>query len=418
MISWNTFGNRTVPALIAVFLALNPFPHVTALQAISFNLALFLLVVLILSRSAEFTFRTPFTWILAVYLGWSFASIFWSHDRANSLHDVYTHLLNYVVLFYILVNVFNTEKRFILLVKTIVISTAVFSIAAIAYFYFAGGNPLSARFLPDREIQPNMIGIITSFATVLSLSLLSREKKPPAIIMVSACFAASLAAMMLTYSRGALVALIVSLMLFFSQSWKKLLLVMLAGTIIVSFMIILSPEFRARAVPERMLQDGRIKIFYTALEIVKEHPLTGIGFGMETFRKEWTAYNSRLPQELRSKAFSHTHNFILDVLVRLGLVGLIIFFCIIGISLKTSWSLWRSGRSGFIRDWSHYSLCALVVLLVAGMTGNIMNNHKSAVLFYVCLAFASILHSLDSSAGKESSAMTAAGGKDVRQTIE
>lgn len=418
MISWNTCGNRTVPVLIALFLVLNPFPHVTALQAISFNLALLLLVVLVLSRSADFTFRTPFTWILAVYLGWSFASIFWSQDRANSFHDFYAHLLNYVVLFYILVNVFNTEKRFIILVKTIVISTAIFSIAAVAYFYFVQGNPLSARLLPDPEIQPNMIGIITSFATVLSLSLLFREKKLPAVMMISACCAASLAAMVLTYSRGALVALIVSLILLFSQNWKKLLLVMLAGTIIVSLMITLSPGFKERVVPERILQDGRIKIFYTALEIIKEHPLTGIGFGMETFRKEWNTYNSRLPQELKSRAFSHTHNFILDVLVRLGLVGLIIFSCIIGISLKTSWSLWRSGQSSFVRHWSHCSLSAFVVLLAAGMTGNIMNNHKSAVLFYVCLAYTSILHNLDSSTGKESPVITAAGGKDIRQTSE
>ena len=237
-------------------------------------------------------------------------------------------------------------------------------------------------------------------------------------MMISACVAASLAAMVLTYSRGALVALIVSLILLFSQNWKKLLLVMLAGTIIVSLMITLSPGFKERVVPERILQDGRVKIIYTALEIIKEHPLTGIGFGMETFRKEWNTYNSRLPQELQSRAFSHTHNFILDVLVRLGLVGLIVFSFIIGISFKTSWSLWRSGHGSFVRYWSHCALSAFVVLLAAGMTGNIMNNHKSAVLFYVCLAFASILHSLDSSTGKKSPVLTGVGEENIRQTSE
>ncbi|MBN2284126.1 MAG: O-antigen ligase family protein [Deltaproteobacteria bacterium] len=387
----------SVPILVGGYLFLNPFPHVTALQEICFYLSIALTLVLAGTRSLRFSFESPLTATLVLYVLWSFASVFWARDRMNAFHDFYTHLITYIILYYLLVNVFTGRRRAAILVSVIAVSTATFSLGAIVYFYQVMGNPLQARLYPDPQVQPNMIGILVTFGAILSLLASFTAKRVPARVICIICFLANLSATALTYSRGALAALSLSLLLFFSTSVRRLLLVLLAGALILVLMVTVSPGFKHRLSPESISRDGRVTIILTAWEIIKEHPLRGIGFDMEAFKEQWREYNTRLPKKFQIRPYSHTHNFILDITVRTGLIGLALFLALLIICVARLWRLARSGTDLFVRRTALGTLSALAGLLVAGMTGNIMNNHKSAILLYVVFALMTILWKLNES---------------------
>lgn len=388
--------NQCVPVLIGVFIFCNPFPHTTSIKEICLYLSVFFILTLILFKGVDFTFKTPLTFPFALYVVWACASIFWAIDKGNSFHDFYAHLLKYIVLYYILINFFNSRKRFVILIWIIIISTAVFSIRGMINFYIVLGNPISARLIPEAQAAINTTGIITLFATLLSLFYLLRENKLHRKVILFVCFSGTLTAMLLAYSRGSLIAFIISSIILLHENKKRLVILILLILLAVGSLVIVSPEFKNRLYPTNILNNLRIGIYYTSLEIIKDHPITGIGFGMEAFKKNmWNVYNTKISSKWRrSDPSQHPHNFLLDVTVRLGVVGLILFGFILFSAFRIIRTILRSRKDNFIRGWGTCSMVALTGVLIAGMFGKIVSG-QSAIIFHTLLAMITILWRLN-----------------------
>ena len=388
--------NQCVPVLIGIFIFCNPFPHTTCIKEICLYLSVFFILTLILLKGVDFTFKTPLTLPFALYVVWACASIFWSIDKGNSFHDFYAHLLKYIVLYYILINFFNSRKRFVILIWIIIISTAVFSIRGMINFYIVLGNPISARLIPEAQAAINTTGIITLFATLLSLFHFLRENKLYRKVILFVCFLATLTAMFLTYSRGALIAFCFSSIVLFYGNKKRMIILLALIPLAAGSLVIVSPEFKNRLYPAEILNNLRIGIYYTSLEIIKDHPIAGIGFGMEAFQKHmWNVYNAKTPSKWRrSGPFQHPHNFLLDVTVRLGFVGLILFGFILFSAFRIIRVILRCGKDDFIRGWGVCSMAVLTGVLIAGLFGKIVSG-QSAIILHTLLAMITILWRID-----------------------
>jgi len=386
----------SISFLIIIFLFFNSFPRTTAIKEICFYLSLFIALVGIAWRKIDFSFKTPLSWPLLFFTGWCLATLPFALNLQNSIHDIYAHLIKYIILYFLIVNFFNSEKKLIYLMWTFVISAALFSLFAMVHFYFVAGNSLSIRLEPYREIPCNIIGTITVCSIIMALSLLKKNRNILYCGTLVICGILSGMATLLTQSRGALLALFISLLIIFPRNKK-----VIGTTVLVLCLIFLMLPSKnvvlERARFEVIRSDARIPIIYCFSEMIKDHPITGIGFGLNTYFDEslLKRYNDRVPESIRlAMPMNAPHNFIIDVAVRTGFPGLALFLSIIASTCKMSRQVRYYAENIILKHWNVCFTASLITLLIQGLFENTMSG-PPAILLYTLFAMITILWSID-----------------------
>ena len=390
----NLIQNFVLTCLLVVIF-LNPFKDILNLTEICFYIALILAVVIFFVRKDKPDFQSPLGLPFLLFLLWALASIIWAVDRNNTLHDIYPRLVKLLALYYLLILFFNTRERFISLVRILIVSTTLFALGSLVYIYFIMGHPLSFPLEVD-NVSPNHMGQICLFATLLSMIFVSTAEKWPERIALALCFISTLTAVLLSCSRSSFIALATGtfVLICFSQFKKSFLVGFSIILISIVLLSSISPLLQAKLLPSRFLQDGRIAIFATAYEMIKDRPLIGFGYGAKSFGDNMLKYKSRLPPELSAQAnYRHTHNVFLDIATRLGLVGLGFFIFILFRVFKMGWELIKQRQDSFARKWGVGMTACLAALLTAGIFENILTR-RIGVILYVIMAMITMLWKL------------------------
>jgi len=273
------FLNQSVPVLMGIFIFFNPFPHTTAIKEISFYLSVVIVMVLVLFKRTEISLKTPLLVPFGLFVFWSFLSIFWALNVENTIHDFYSHLIRYIILYFIIVNFFNSKKRLVCLSWVIIISSSVFSVGGLIYYYFILTNSLSVRFaLSFTHISTNIVGFITVFAIILTLHNIFTDNHLYRRVFLIICLFSLLAATFLTQTRSSFVALFIAGGIMLIKSKKSIFIF----TLILLIIFVATP-LRKRFSLENILHNERIPNYFVMFEIIKSYPIMGIGFGNETY---------------------------------------------------------------------------------------------------------------------------------------
>lgn len=429
--------NGGVLCLMGIFIFFNPFPHTTSIQEISFYLSVFLVVLGIISKKMPFSFKSPLSLPLVLFTLWAAMGLYFALDRDNSLHDFYSHLLKYLMLYYMLINAFNSKKRLEWLSWIIIISATLFCVGALGYEYLIlGENENSARFGVRFVQNPtNLMGVITLFAAILSVHHLSeKERSWPYRTLFGFCLSALLAVTVLTQSRSNFVALGMVAVILLSKFKKALV----AFVLVFALIICLTPMKDRFFLSESEISGKasilhRISIAYISCEIIKDYPVFGTGFGIKTFQNRKVidpkAYNARLPKKYRmdewAQRFPHLraykeqlsrnsgtnegspkesgiieylfkrpHNMFLMIGVRMGLVGLLFFSYLWFVAGKMCWKTMRHGKTDFLKGWGHCVTAIFVMFLVKGSLDPIF-THLTEVVLFTILAMITIAWNLN-----------------------
>ena len=388
--------NLSVPILMGIFLFFTPFPHTTAIKEISFYLSVLIVIILIYFKKIDFSFRSHFTLPFVLFVTWAFIGLFFALDKVNSIHDFYAHLLKYLATYYILINVINCRKRFIIFSWIIIISTAIFSIGGLIDFYFIDKFPISARFGFSHMMYIDIIGFVTIFAVLLSLHQFKLENRWYLKITLLICLLGTLLATCFTMSRGSLLALFVALIVLFFKRHKLLIIF-----IITFFLIALTtvPALKARFSKKAIFTDPRIGTNLRTLEIIKDYPIFGIGFGMQTYGNkkfiDLKKYDSRIPSRYQGMLIiGSPHNSLADVAVRTGFIGFSLFCWVYVIFFRLGWYIIRFGKDDFIKDWGICIMAAFISVVIQGLFADGMFGPQAIVL-YTLFAFMDILLQLN-----------------------
>ena len=429
--------NGGVLCLMGIFIFFNPFPHTTSIQEISFYLSVFLVVLGIIFKKMPFSFKSPLSLPLVLFTLWAAIGLFFALDRDNSLHDFYSHLLKYLMLYYMLINVFNSKKRLEYLSWIIIISAALFCVGALGYEYLILGVAESSARFGVRFVQnpTNLMGVITLFAAILSAHhLMEKGRHWWYHVLFAFCLLALLAVTVLTQSRSNFVAMGMVAVILLSK-YKK---VLLAFVVLFVLIICLTPIKDRFYLSESGISGKpsilhRISIAYISCEIIKDYPIFGTGFGIKTFQNRKAidpkAYNARLPKKYRmdewAQRFPHLkayeeqlsknsvtdegspkesgiieylfkrpHNMFLIIGVRMGLVGLLFFLYLWFVAGKMCWKTMRYGKSAFLKGWGHCVTAAFVMFLVKGSLDPIF-THLTEVVLFTILAMITIVWKLN-----------------------
>ncbi|MGA2330386.1 MAG: O-antigen ligase family protein, partial [Syntrophales bacterium] len=385
-----------ITILVGIFIFLNPYPHVTAIQEITFYGSVLLLLTLIFLKKKEFFLQTPLSIPFLLFALWSFCCLFFALNKGNSIHDFYAHLIKYLLIFYLLFNFFATKERLLILIWTIIISTALYSAGMLVGFYIQSGYDISVKLGlytdGQYEIPSNIIGISTLFGLLLSLYQLTKEEILYRKIVLTICVCATAIATLATQTKGAILAMLVSLLLSFPKNKKIMLFFFLFLALFIVVMSVKN-QITSSSIIGKIHQDERIKIWYFFGEMVIDYPITGIGFGMQTYYDEnlLNKYNERVPAKYRQRPLHKApHNLLVDIAVRTGLVGLALFLYIIFKFFQVSWQIIKSGKDDFIRHWGFCFLAAFVAVFIQGQFENILSG-PPVIILYTIFALMTIL---------------------------
>jgi len=181
------------------------------------------------------------------------------------------------------------------------------------------------------------------------------------------CFFASILAVILTYSRGALLGMGVVLGALSLKSRRKLL----AGLMLAVFAFLII-TFAPAAWMDRMdnflhgkvdeSAQGRLNAWHFALALASQYPITGGGF--ETFTPELF---ERFTPQLR---FAGPHSIFFQTLGEQGFVGLALFLSLLGSCFYSLWRIRRRVRGdpsfGWITNYSNMLQLSLVAYIASG----------------------------------------------------
>jgi len=237
---------------MGIFLFFTPFPHTTAIKEICFYLSVFIVILLIYFKKIDFSFRSPFTLPFALFVIWAFIGLFFALDKANSFHDFWAHLLKYLATYYILINFISSRKRLVIFSWIIIISTTIFSIGGLIYFYFIIKFPISTRFGFSHMMNIDLIGFVTIFAMLLSMHQFRLETILYRKIILLVCILGTLMATCLTMSRGSLIALFVALIVFFLKRYNWLVIFFIIFSLITVTSV---PALKARFSKSAIMSD-------------------------------------------------------------------------------------------------------------------------------------------------------------------
>jgi O-antigen ligase len=377
---------HAVVALLTVFIFVIPFHFNTSVQEISFYTALALVLFLVAIRKAPFSLKSPLTNPLALFVAWAFVGLFFALNKENSIIDFYGHLIKYIILFYLIINFFGAKERFLLLVWSLIISTALFAAGLMIYFYGMLGNPFSVRLL-SVDIPVNILSVIMVFPIILAANQMFRTRALNIQVVLLLSLSVITMAIFLTASRFSVAVTLMSLViLLINHTRKAALLILLIAAMIMFFPV------KSRLLTSNLLdnikKDPRIFLFYPFMEMIKDRPVTGIGFGLDTYadKKIVAKYNARLDETHRLQepwisSFNYPHNIYIDIAARLGIVGLLIFFYFVFNYFHMGWRIMRRSRDDFLRSWSLGLMTSFFALLVIGMFESFLGFSISIVLY-------------------------------------
>ena len=378
------FLNQSVPVLMGIFIFFNPFPHTTSIKETCFYLSVFIVLVLLLLKKIDVSYKTPLLLPFGLFVFWAFIGLFFALDKENSIHDFRSHLLRYIVLYYMLTNYFVSKKGIVTLSWVIVISTTLASVGGLWFHYVTMEHNLSTRFGsgPDfSEIPVNQIGILTIFAIILCLNhyRTSNSFWQKTGVLLLAC--PLVVTTFLTQARSSIVAMYLSILVSLVRNKK-----MLAGFLLV-FPIVVSVTPAGKRFLFDITENIRLRQHLLTLEVVKDYPLTGIGFGMKRydFIVDLNAYKKKLPEKYqRQEHMGIPHGMLMNIAVRVGIVGLVLFLWIIFVVFKMCWASMTHGKDEFVKNWGLCITASFVEFLVIGLFEPVFFHMGEVVLYTIC----------------------------------
>jgi O-antigen ligase len=340
----------------------------------------------------------PLDWGIALWVLLAVVSLLWAARQKEAITDLRTMVIEPSLFYLILRLQINDRKKLIMMVTTLLV--AGFMVAGIGLLRYAQGEAIitaedGARRLASVYGSPNNVGLFLGrcipFALALllmrgdkalialrSLSRFVTRRVLTAIGLVTMGVAAAL-----TQSVGALfvgIPIAVAAVLF--GVWGKRAWFVIVGIVIVGLLVtplLLQSERFARVLDfTQGTNFYRLRVWQSALNVIRDHPLTGLGLDqfLYAFRGQYI-----LPDAWQEPNLSHPHNVILDWWVRLGVLGVGLF---VGVQIV----FWRSVRRLYrVMRQQDRLLFAITIGVMGSMVNLLAHGLIDASIYVQDLAF-------------------------------
>jgi O-antigen ligase len=289
-----------------------------------------------------FSARPFLAWLIIAFLGWATISLTWAESTSAGMTSLTRYVLN-LALFPILWTAIRTRQHVVWLIAAIVIGATVAAIAGI----ITPPTPSNEGF-ESASRASGTIGDPNEFAAVLVVGLVlagtfvvDRETSPTLRLAAGGSAFLCVMGILLSLSRGGLIAMACALIasVFIGGRWRTVIAV--AAAVMTFGAVFYFAAFASVPARERVTTvqggSGRTSLWTVAWRMVEAHPVRGVGAG--NFPVSSIHYLLRPGVILRTDHIigkpDVTHNTYLQIQTELGIVGLLGFLTILGISLTS-----------------------------------------------------------------------------------
>lgn len=309
----------------------------------------------------------------------------WATSEPATTIPQVMRLLTGIALFYTVVNWTTDRQKMETIFVSIMIAGFVLALVSpisVAWSFNAGEFPFIPislySYLPRLTpfaINPNIMAgqLVVLLPFPLAFVLFSgRRTGCWLLILADTSMLLMISMLVVTQSRGAILALFAIIAVVFilrwSYGWLMLPVIGIVGIVIGLILgndrlhdILVSSGIQSTA-------DKRFEIWNRAWYIIQDFPFTGVGMG--TYNK---AVNLLYPFFINDPTIPHAHNIYLQIAVDLGILGLVAWLALVGTVLLVSWRVYRHGYITGDRWLTGVGLgmiASQVALLVHGLTDN------------------------------------------------
>lgn len=340
-------------------------------------------------------------WLPLVFLGASYLSAFFGVDFYHSFWSIFermdglitsTHLIVY---FYLIIFVFKAEdwqKFFIFngIIGSLVVLYSIAQYFGISWFKDATDTRIKGT-IGNAAFLASYLGILF----FLSLYLVRGTKTLIVRRAWQVVAFLSVVVILLTQTRGAIVAGMFALMVYLAYSLittqeKKYKTYALVGIIAFTFLLGIGYLYRAELSSSRVpfiartasisLSDtttmSRLFIWENSISAFAERSL--LGYGMENFEYVYNKFYD--PQFIQEEWFDRSHNVYVDQAIHGGILGLALYLFIVVYALYLAWRYIRTEKSTGL-------IFFFLLLVYVAQNFFIFDTLNSAFLFWAILAF-------------------------------
>ena len=277
-------------------------------------------------------------------------SLLWTRQLDTATTELRTLILE-PALFYLLIRCLRPGRETLLRCILALISAAVVASLIGLYHYFLGDMVIVAEAgtarLQSVYGSPNNIGLLFGRTIPLALALLLTPIGRNMRLFTGIALVIMLPTLALTQSVGAILlgvpagVAVVCLGMYGRRAVLPLLGAGAAGIVGFSVLTRLSARFASLLDIGSGTTFVRIRLWESALAMITDHPLTGIGLDQFLY-----LYGGEYlkPDAWHDADLSHPHNFALDYWLRLSALGLLAFIAIQALFWRKAWRALRQSR--------------------------------------------------------------------------
>ncbi|MBF0478101.1 MAG: O-antigen ligase family protein [Candidatus Omnitrophica bacterium] len=355
-------------------------------------LLIFLLIGWVVSsmgQGRKFADRSALNWILVVLVVYTFFSFIqgylYLHESVQfSFSDTRLQMWkNYCMLpllFFIAFNTVRDEKTVWQLLMVICFSLLIveyYTVTQVTWFHgILSRTKIHGTF---EYLGPNEVAAFLNQYTVILIAMLIGARKMLYKLILFLMISGNIYAILFLYSRGAYIGLLVGMgfLFLFKKQWMLIPLI----AVCIFWNTFLPSEIQDRITSTTNQYGeldesnmGRIHIWQESMEIFKQNPITGAGFGVF----------GKLGLEL-----GDTHNIYLKVLAEQGVIGMIIFLILLGIMWGQGIFLFRYGNDDFVKLLGIGFSACMVTMFINNLFGDRwtyveVSSHLWVFLALVC----------------------------------
>lgn len=328
----------------------------------------------------------------AVYL----AAVFFSVDPRSSLKPGLLTVA-FILFAVVLYNAVERRDQLDALFTAMVLAGAAVSAWGILQYLFGWGYQSAAWVDSDMFSSisfraastmgnPNMLGQYLILTIPLGGAKLLGARERRSRLLYLACCALMCVCMLLTFSRGAWLGLLIAGVIFFTILNARLFLLLPVG--LAALWLVLPATVLTRFTSIGDLADNstsyRVYIWLGTLDMLRDYWLCGIGPGEAAFNTVYPEYS------YSAVTAPHSHNLYLQIMCDAGFAALVIFLILLFVYFRMMGSAISREKDRTSRLYQNACFCGAAGFLVQAMTDYSFYNYRVLLLFWAYLALGAL----------------------------
>lgn len=330
---------------------------------------------------------TPMSFLIIGFLMLAAFSSFTSFNISKSVQVLILYIL-FASAYFLIVNNIKTKNQWYNLVMVFIAAGVFVGLLGIYQNFFIDNTASSwvdSEMFGDISTRvystfdnPNVLGqylvltIPIVFAVLYSVKTISKK----AVFLVS--FLIMCACLVFTWSRAAWVGIILAVGFFLVMKDRRWFSLCILALIIMPF--VLPESIISRITSIGNLKDSstayRVSVWIASLRMAKDFWISGIGLGSGAFERVYQNY------ALNGAGFAlHSHNFYIQLVVEMGILGLVLFLMIILSAYKQIISI--NEKNTLNKNVAIAMGGALIGYLFQGVAENLWYNYRMILIFWI-----------------------------------